>query len=124
MAITAAAIWPMSLPQGGSGRMSSTAPTSVMRAAPPSNPQVLTRVCIPSERALRGSVIMSGIQIAAATTIPARIASPPSSGVVLTARPRSRGSSTAPTRRAIHPAMGVRIAATAAATTNERPASQ
>jgi len=72
----------------------------------------------------RGSPIVPGSQIAAATRAPARIASPPSFGVSRSASPRSRGLSTAPIRRAIAAASGVSVAATAIATRKASTASQ
>ena len=99
--------------------MSSIAPTSTITQAPASTPQ---RCTVPPEcgpppgTGLRW--IVSGIQIAAASRNPARIARPPSSGVSRVASPRSLGVSTAPIRRASRFASGVSSAATAVATRN------
>ena len=73
---------------------------------------------------VRGSLNVAGIQIDAATSTPARIASPPSSGVSRVASPRSLILDTAPTRRASRAATGVSSAATAIATKNANTASQ
>ena len=64
------------------------------------------------------------MKIAEATTTPARIARPPSSGVVRVARPRSLGIASAPTRRANLAASGVSVVATTIATTKASTASQ
>src|SRR4051812_10078231 len=53
--------------------------------------------------------------MSAATTTPAKIATPPRSGVIRCDSPRSRGSSSAPRRRAARPTNGVRTAVTTAA---------
>ena len=72
----------------------------------------------------RGSLNVAGIQISAATSTPARIASPPSSGVSRVPRPRSRIFDTAPTRLAKRAASGVNSIATAIAAKNANTASQ
>ncbi len=118
-AITAAAICPASFTSGGRSRASSIAPTSVITQAPASSAHVSTVPPAPGRPpTVRGSLIWSGIQIADATSSPARIASPPSSGVVRVASPRSLGIASAPTRRASLAATGVSAAAMAAATRN------
>ena len=81
--------------------MSSHAPTAVISAA---------AMRIPRVRSL------SGRNAIPATSAPAKMASPPSSGVASRARPRSFTASTAPTRAAARATSGVRSAATAKAT--------
>ena len=123
-AITPAAICPISLPSGGRSRASSIAPTSAISTAPAISPHVSTVPPEPRVPTVRGSLIVAGIQIAAATSTPTRIASPPSSGVLRVASPRSLGIASAPTRRANRAATGVSAAATAIATTKASTASR
>src|SRR5919206_561753 len=105
---TTAPTGPASLGAGGRSTTSSTAPTTVMIAAP-------TRIA--------RYVEPTGMKARAATSTPAKIATPPSSGVSRRDRPRSRGSSTAPNRRASRPTGGVSTAVTAAATSAPNSAS-
>src|ERR1019366_6575949 len=124
-AITAAAIWPRSLYCGRRSRASSIAPIRAIRHAPASRAQVWTvSPVLGLAPTVRGSPIVPGIQIAAATTTPARIARPPSNGVARSASPRSLGIAIAPTRRASRAARGVSTVATTIATTNANTASQ
>jgi hypothetical protein len=106
--ITAATTCPASLTTGGSSKRSSSAPTSVITAAASSTP--CHSSC--SEPKPPGS------HTSPATSVPAKIAKPPSSGVGLSDRPRSRGSSIAPTALAKRIVSGVSSAVTAAATRN------
>jgi hypothetical protein len=99
-AITAASSWPASLIAGGRSKRSSNAPTSVITPAASSTP------C---------QSLDPGSQISAATSAPAKIATPPNSGVARSDRPRSRGSSIAPNVHASRVVAGVRRAVTAAA---------
>ena len=124
-AISAAAIWPRSFHWGLSGRASSIAPTSAIRHAP----ATIVHVCtVPPEPgavpAVWRRLIVAGSQNSAPTSTPARMASPPSAGVARSARPRSEGMTTAPTRRARRAVNGVSRAATAVATRNAKRASQ
>ena len=59
---------------------------------------------------------LSGMNSSPAITAPAKIASPPSSGVASLARPRAFMPSTAPIRRANRATIGVNSAAAAKAT--------
>ena len=81
--MSAAVIWPASLTGALSSKMSSSAPTIVMTAAPamiaPKRPS-------------------SGRNRIALTSTPAKIATPPRRGIERSESPRARGSSTAPMR--------------------------
>src|SRR4051794_349845 len=99
--ISAAITWPTSFAPAGSSKRSSSAPIAVITAAPPR----IARV-----------VEVSGSSTMAASTTPAKIAMPPSSGTGRSDRPRSRGSSTRPARNAIRRTTGVRAAEPASAT--------
>ncbi len=124
-AMIAAAICPASLTIGFRSRASSTAPTRAISAAPARIAQVWTSPAEPARAwGERASRMSAGIQIAVATSTAARMASPPSSGVVRVARPRSDGMASAPTRRATRPASGVSRAETASAAANAKTASQ
>ena len=124
-AMIAAPICPSSFTAAGRSIQSSIAPTSVITPAPAITPQVSTvppgpgRPCATCWR-----MIWSGSQIAAATTTPARIANPPSSGVSLTASPRSFGFAVALIFQASRAATGVSSNATAVATRKAYTASE
>ncbi len=98
--ISAAATCPASFTAGGSSKRSSSAPTRVITAE---------AISIPCQ------IRSSGSQISPATSVPAKIASPPSSGVGWSERPRSRGWSMAPAARARRIVNGVSRAVTVAA---------
>jgi hypothetical protein len=104
--ITAATSCPPSFTKGGRSNRSSSAPTSVMTAAASSTP------C----HSWCSWAYPAGSQINPATSVPAKIARPPSRGVGRSDRPRSRGSSIAPTLLAKRIVSGVSSAVTAAAT--------
>ena len=97
-----------SLTAGCRSKTSSSAPTSVISAAP--------------EQDRRASLVVGQPRTAPATSTPAKIARPPSSGVAALASPRSRGASTAPTRRASRATSGVSAAVAANARRRTRRA--
>ncbi len=103
----AAAVWPSSLTAGCRSKRSSTAPTSVISAAPSR---------MPTKRSWVRAVV--SMNSSPATSAPAKMARPPSSGVDSRPRPRALGWSTAPTRWAKRAVSGVRTTATANAATN------
>ena len=100
--ISAAATWPSSFTPGERSRRSSSSPTAVISAAAPRMPRIS---------------VEAGRKITPDTSTPARIASPPSSGVGSDASPRSCTGSSAPTRRARRTTSGVRAVVSARATT-------
>jgi len=111
--ITAASTWPASFTPGCSSKRSSSAPTAVITAAASSTP--CHSWC--SER------VPAGSHTRPAASAPAKIARPPSSGVGRSDRPRSRGSSIAPTALANCIVRGVSSAVTTAAARNAKSAS-